>query len=97
MRHKPIPLLSLLVLTTILPMLLSACGADNTRSSSISSSSISSLSSEAVTQNFTYDALGRLREIEKNGVVNESLQYDRAGNRCKLSTVELTSEGYCDE
>ena len=49
------------------------------------------------TTRYNYDALGRLRAVEDNGEVKESIQYDRAGNRCQVATVDIAEEGYCDE
>lgn len=47
--------------------------------------------------NFTYDALGRLRVVEKEGGAVESIQYDKAGNRCNQISGIDSEEGYCDE
>lgn len=49
------------------------------------------------TTQYSYDALGRLRSVNEDGEVKESVQYDRAGNRCRVASVDIAEEGYCDE
>lgn len=54
------------------------------------------LSSQPVVQRFTYDAMGRVRAIEENGTIKENIQYDRAGNRCTVSSTQAVEDEYCN-
>lgn len=44
---------------------------------------------------YMYDALGRLAGVKQNGAVKEGYQYDKADNRCSVSTTEIKIDQYC--
>ena len=44
---------------------------------------------------YVYDALGRLVGVKQNDVVKEGYLYDKAGNRCSVSTTAISIDQNC--
>ena len=44
---------------------------------------------------YVYDALGRLVGVKQNEAIKEGYLYDKAGNRCSVTTSEIDVDQYC--
>lgn len=67
----------------------------STSSAANSAPSSSSATAQPQTTVYVYDALGRIVGVKENGSIKEGYMYDKAGNRCNVSSTEIKVDTYC--